>query len=132
MKFVITYLWLAFIATIANIGAQELAIRCFDGAHRVGWSVAFGTLVGLAIKYALDKRYIFGFRSRDAVHNGKTFILYALMGGITTGIFWGFEFTFDLAFQTRMMRYAGGVIGLTIGYLIKYQLDKRFVFNINQ
>jgi hypothetical protein len=26
------------------------------------------------------------------------------------------------------MRYLGGVIGLTIGYLAKYHLDKRFVF----
>ena len=26
------------------------------------------------------------------------------------------------------MRYLGGVIGLMIGYIIKYQLDKRYVF----
>jgi hypothetical protein len=26
------------------------------------------------------------------------------------------------------MRYIGGVLGLSIGYYIKYQLDKRFVF----
>jgi hypothetical protein len=26
------------------------------------------------------------------------------------------------------MRYLGGVIGLAIGYLTKYHLDKRFVF----
>jgi putative flippase GtrA len=27
------------------------------------------------------------------------------------------------------MRYTGAVIGLAIGYIIKYLLDKRFVFN---
>jgi len=26
------------------------------------------------------------------------------------------------------MRYLGGAIGLTLGYVIKYRLDKRFVF----
>jgi len=26
------------------------------------------------------------------------------------------------------MRYVGGVIGLAIGYYVKYQLDKRYVF----
>ena len=26
------------------------------------------------------------------------------------------------------MRYLGGVIGLAIGYLTKYHLDKRYVF----
>lgn len=26
------------------------------------------------------------------------------------------------------MRYLGGVLGLAIGYVIKYELDKRFVF----
>ena len=50
------------------------------------------------------------------------------MGLVTTAIFWGFEFTFDAIYQTKEMRYVGGVIGLAIGYYVKYQLDKRFVF----
>jgi putative flippase GtrA len=50
------------------------------------------------------------------------------MGVVTTAVFWGFEFGFDHLFGTREMRYAGGVIGLAIGYVAKYQLDKRFVF----
>ena len=43
-------------------------------------------------------------------------------------IFWGLEFGFNWVFHTKEMRYLGGIIGLAIGYLIKYQLDKRFVF----
>ena len=50
------------------------------------------------------------------------------MGLVTTVIFWGFEFGFDHLFETREMRYLGGIIGLAIGYYAKYQLDKRFVF----
>jgi len=50
------------------------------------------------------------------------------MGLATTLIFWGFEFSFHYFFETKEMRYLGGVIGLAIGYLTKYHLDKRFVF----
>ena len=51
------------------------------------------------------------------------------MGVVTTLIFWGFEFTFEYLFRTKFMRYLGAVIGLSIGYFIKYNLDRRFVFN---
>ena len=50
------------------------------------------------------------------------------MGVFTTLIFWSLEFGFTLLFQTKEMRYLGGIIGLAIGYFTKYQLDKRFVF----
>jgi hypothetical protein len=50
---------------------------------------------------------------------------------VTTAIFWGFEYGFWLAFETAQMRYAGGVTGLAIGYLAKYHLDKKFVFNVS-
>jgi hypothetical protein len=47
---------------------------------------------------------------------------------VTTAIFWGFEFGFDRLFQSKDMRYLGGLIGLAIGYWTKYRLDKRYVF----
>ena len=50
------------------------------------------------------------------------------MGVVTTVIFWGFEFAFDAIWNSMEMRYTGGVIGLAIGYYVKYQLDKRYVF----
>jgi hypothetical protein len=50
------------------------------------------------------------------------------MGIATTAIFWGFEFGFNHAFQSKEMRYLGGLIGLAIGYWTKYHLDKRYVF----
>jgi putative flippase GtrA len=43
---------------------------------------------------------------------------------ITTFVFWGFDYLFN----SIPMRYLGAVIGLSIGYIIKYQLDKKFVF----
>ncbi|MGZ0020260.1 GtrA family protein [Nitrosomonas sp. wSCUT-2] len=128
MKLAITYAILALIATAANIGAQDLVIRVYSGAFDVLLSVAIGTGVGLVVKYVLDKRYIFNFRARSVAHDGQVFTLYVLMGVATTLIFWGFEFGFHYLFGTKEMRYLGGVIGLAIGYLTKYHLDKRFVF----
>jgi putative flippase GtrA len=128
MKLAISYAAFAVFATAANIGAQDLVINAYTGAFDVLISVAVGTGFGLAVKYVLDKRYIFRFRARNALHDGQTFALYTLMGLATTVIFWGFEFGFHHLFQTKEMRYLGGVIGLAIGYLTKYYLDKRYVF----
>lgn len=129
MKLAITYAILALIATAANISTQDLVIRGYNGASSILISVTVGTSVGLVVKYLLDKRYIFRFRARNVVHDGQTFILYTLMGLATTVIFWGFEFGFHHLFETKEMRYLGGVIGLAIGYLTKYHLDKRYVFD---
>ena len=118
----------ALIATAANIGAQDIAIRTYSGAFDILASVVVGTGAGLVVKYILDKRYIFRFRARSVAHDTQTFALYTVMGLVTTVIFWGFEFGFHHIFETKEMRYLGGVIGLAIGYLTKYHLDKRFVF----
>lgn len=122
------YAFFALVATAANIGAQDLVVRAYAGALQVLAAVVVGTGVGLVVKYVLDKRYIFRYRTRNAAHDTKTFALYTVMGLVTTVIFWGFEFGFDHLFQTKEMRYVGGVIGLAIGYLAKYHLDKRYVF----
>jgi putative flippase GtrA len=87
-----------------------------------------GTAVGLVIKYILDKKYIFQFRAKNISHDSFTFFLYTVMGIFTTIIFWGFEYAFDYIYDTKEMRYLGGIIGLAIGYYVKYKLDKRFVF----
>lgn len=128
MKLAVVYAIIACIATAANIGAQELAVRSYHGALHIEASVLVGTAVGLVLKYMLDKIYIFRFRTRDAIHDAHTFALYTLMGVATTLIFWGFEFGFHQLFQTKEMRYLGGLIGLALGYWAKYHLDKRFVF----
>lgn len=128
MRLAFAYAIFALIATAVNIGAQDLVVRLYTGAFDILVSVAIGTGVGLMVKYVLDKRYIFRFRARNAVHDGQTFVLYTLMGLATTVIFWAFEFGFDRVFATKEMRYLGGVIGLAIGYVAKYQLDKRYVF----
>ena len=128
MKLALLYTLLALIAALANIGVQDLVTAVYQGPYFVPVAMVAGNGVGLLAKYTLDKRYIFGFRARDARHDGQTFALYTLMGLATTAIFWGFELGFHHAFGTREMRYLGAGIGLGLGYLIKYHLDRRFVF----
>lgn len=128
MKLVAAYTFFALIATVANIASQEFAILVYDGPFAIQASILLGTAVGLLAKYSLDKKYIFRFQARNAKHGIKVLVLYVLMGIATTVIFWGFEFGFHLFFVSREMRYVGGVIGLSIGYMTKYQLDKHYVF----
>lgn len=127
-RMAVNYAIFAIIATIANIGTQDLVVRTYGGAFNISISIIFGTGVGLVIKYILDKRYIFQFQTRSVSHDTKVFALYTVMGLITTLVFWAFEFAFDHIFKTKEMRYIGGAIGLAIGYITKYQLDKRYVF----
>lgn len=91
----------------------------------------WGTLAGLIVKYVLDKKYIFQFQTKDIKEDSIKFVLYSLMGIVTTLIFWGFELTFDAVFSFEQAKYAGAVFGLSIGYMTKYQLDKRYVFTID-
>jgi len=128
VKLAILYAILAGVATVANIGGQDLFLRFYEGVYAISASILFGTGLGLFVKYVLDKKYIFSFKAKNAAHDAKVFMLYMAMGVITTLIFWGVEFTFDHMFGSKLMRYLGGVLGLTIGYFIKYQLDKRYVF----
>jgi putative flippase GtrA len=127
-RLAINYAIFALIATVANIGAQDLVIRTYTGAFSILASVIVGTGVGLIVKYILDKHYIFRFHAHSIAHDTRTFALYTLMGLATTVVFWGFEFGFHHIFETKEMRYLGGIIGLAIGYLTKYHLDKRYVF----
>jgi putative flippase GtrA len=127
-RLAILYSVFAAIATAANIGSQALVIWVYQGLYAVPLSILVGTAVGLPIKYVLEKRHIFAFESDNLAHDGRLFVLYTVMGVFTTAIFWGVEYAFHRIFGTDVMRYLGGIIGLTLGYVIKYFLDKRFVF----
>jgi putative flippase GtrA len=128
MKIALIYTIFAVIATAANILSQDLSVTLYQGNYAILLSIMVGTAVGLVVKYVLDKKYIFKYQTTSIQHGSRTFYLYTLMGLATTVIFWGFEFGFQALFHSKEMRYLGGIIGLAIGYYVKYQLDKRFVF----
>ena len=124
----VLYTLFAAFSTVINIGAQMLSIWVYKGLYAVEISILVGTAAGLPLRYILEKRHIFAFESNNLAHDGRLFVLYSFMGVFTTAIFWGVEDAFQLIYQTDTMRYIGGVIGLAIGFYVKYQLDKKFVF----
>ena len=93
-------------------------------------AVVVGTAAGLVVKYILDKRWIFADRTTGVREHGRKFSLYTAMGLITTAIFWASETAFWLIWNTHEAREIGAVLGLAVGYVVKYQLDRRFVFNV--
>ncbi len=126
---VFRYAAFAAVATAANLGAQRLTLEATNHPSRLAAALVVGTGVGLVVKYLLDKRWIFGDRSSGARAHAKRFGGYTLMGVATTLIFWGMELGFWTVWKTDFMRELGAVLGLGIGYVVKYQLDKRFVFD---
>lgn len=128
IKLAILYTLFAVIATFCNILAQDVFSYIYSGTFYIFISIVIGTGVGLVIKYVLDKKYIFKYKTQGLKHDGQIFVIYTMMGIFTTVIFWGFEFGFHAMFGTKEMRYVGAVIGLMIGYICKYYLDKNFVF----
>ncbi len=125
---VLRYAAFCVVATVANLAAQRASLGVYEGRWSLAVAIGAGTLVGLAVKYALDKRWIFDDRETGLAQHGRKAFLYTLMGVFTTAIFWGSEAAFWLAYRTDAMREVGAVLGLTVGYVIKYRLDKRFVF----
>ena len=122
------YAAFAAIAIGVNLSAQALVIALYSAAYAVTLSMVVGTGAGLLVKYALDKRHIFAYETDNLAHDGQLFVLYSLMGVVTTALFWGVEWAFQWIFDSNAMRYLGGSIGLVVGYVIKYRLDKQFVF----
>jgi hypothetical protein len=49
---------------------------------------------------------------------------------VTTAIFWIFEAVAFFIVPTTAGLMVGGALGLTIGYVVKYHLDRRFVFQV--
>lgn len=125
---VTSYTLFALVSMAANLGSQKLSWWLYQGPYGIALSVCYGTGVGLVVKYALDKAWIFRYEHRNVAHGIQTFTRYVAMGLATTAIFWAFEFGAQALFHTEPARLTGGALGLALGYFAKYQLDKRFVF----
>ena len=124
----IKYTIFAAIATLFNLLFQYFSFLAYAGFGSLYVAMLLGTLVGLVAKYILDKKFIFYHTSTDKNDNTKKFALYSLTGVFTTIIFWGTEIAFDTLSQDPNAKYLGAFIGLSIGYIIKYFLDKKYVF----
>ena len=127
MNVAVRYVLFAVVATLANLAAQEAVVRLAPGAP-LALSIAAGTIVGFAVKYVLDKKWIFYDPFTSHRDEARKISLYGLFSVITTLVFWGFEVTFWTIWRTDVAKYAGAVLGLAIGYTAKYMLDQAFVF----
>jgi putative flippase GtrA len=125
---VLRYAAFAVVATVANLAAQRGVLAWGTSGATLALAIAVGTAVGLVVKYTLDKRWIFFDGEGGLRAHGRKFGLYTAMGVVTTAIFWGTETAFWLAWRTDLAREAGAVLGLAVGYTVKYELDRRFVF----
>lgn len=131
MLLVLKYSLFALIATIINLFTQFISLAIYSQDFSLYIAMFFGTITGLIAKYILDKKYIFYYVVKDKKEDSQKFILYSIMGVFTTLIFWGFEIGFDYIFDSEIAKYIGAIIGLSIGYITKYFLDKKFVFKGN-
>jgi putative flippase GtrA len=126
----IRYAACASAATSLNLAAQWLTFHLYPGIGDLAIGLSVGTIVGLVSKYLLDKFLVFddpSIRSRENLHK---FGYYCITGVATTAIFWSAETAFALVGRVEAIRYIGAVIGLSIGYFIKFHLDRRYVFRV--
>ncbi len=121
------YSLFAVLATLSNLGAQRFVFGIAGDGALIP-AILVGTAVGLILKYILDKRWIFYDLGTGVAAHGRKFTAYTAMGLVTTAIFWGMETGFWLFWRTDIMRELGAVLGLAIGYVVKFHLDRRFVF----
>lgn len=128
MNILIKYIAFAIFATLINLLFQKLSTLVYHGFLELYVAMLIGTLAGLIAKYILDKNFIFYSKPKNKIDDSKIFILYSFTGLFTTFIFWGAEILFDYVFATELARYIGAIVGLSIGYICKYHLDKKYVF----
>lgn len=128
----IKYSAFAAISTLVNLLFQYLSFMFYSGMGSLYVAMFLGTMTGLVAKYILDKKWIFYHTPKDRKDDAKKFILYSLMGVVTTIIFWGTEMVFYYFLPHSYAKYWGALIGLGIGYVIKYFLDKKYVFVIRE
>lgn len=122
------YTAFAVLAALLNFLAQSVSLAFLRGSWAFWSSVLVGTAVGFFAKYVLDKEFIFYDRRETALREANKLMLYGLTAVITTLIFWGSEWACWYIWHNSMTKYAGGTCGLTVGYILKYHLDKRFTF----
>ncbi|MFX1533327.1 MAG: GtrA family protein [Promethearchaeota archaeon] len=87
--------------------------------------LGLGTLVGFVFKFIVDKFIVFEEKKLELEETTRQVVKYFFFAIFTTMIFWGTETLFHILWNAYAL---GAVIGLAIGYTIKFVLDSKFVF----
>ena len=122
-KIFLYFLFALFTAPVNLIG-QHISLNYHENLF---FAVIVGSAAALVFKYVLDNNFVFD--GKQPI-NIKTFFIYAFVGACITPIFWIVEVIFLNIFGTVFMRDIGALLGLALAYFIKYEMDKRYVFNI--
>ena len=122
------YILFAILSTLVNLLSQFLTFVILDYTYETYIAIANGTIAGLLVKYLLDKYYIFNLNVKE-YSSSNTFVPYILTSILTTIIFWFTELWFINYIQILYTEYIGAIVGLSMGYTLKYFLDRDFVFN---
>jgi positive regulator of sigma E activity len=125
-KIFLKYFLFSFFSILINIVSQEITLYFYTN---IFISIINGTITGFIFKFYVDKKYIFS--GENTIFSMKELFLYASTAILTTIIFWSFELIFLYLFESKAFKIFGAVLGLSIGFLIKYQLDKKITFNSN-
>ena len=124
------YTAFALFSTALNLGTQQTVVVAL--ANRTSAvlpaSILCGTAVGFVSKYVLDKYFIFFDQSETVVDETRKVALYGAFSVLTTAIFWGSEVGAFYAFGTASAKYAGAILGLAAGYVLKFKLDQAYTF----
>jgi len=115
------------LATIGVLG-PAVEIRIFSFELWYFFALGAGTVAGFVFKFLADKFIVFGEKVVTAASKKTALqlVVYFLFAILTTAIFWGTETLFKLLWSDLYL--VGGVIGLAIGYSLKFVLDRKFVF----
>lgn len=124
----VRYALFAIIAGAVNLLTQGIVFGLAP-VQPLALSILAGTAAGFIVKYFLDKHWIFFDGYDSAAGEARKIVLYASFSVATTLIFWGFELAFLAIGGTARAKYTGAAIGLVIGNVTKYLLDRSFTFN---
>ena len=118
------YFLVALFTAPVNLIGQHISLNYHESLFL---AVIVGSAFALVFKYILDCTIVF---NRKNIINLKTFLTYAFIGACITPIVWIVEISFLNIFGTVFMRDIGALLGIALAYWIKYEMDKRYVFNI--
>ncbi|RPH00300.1 GtrA family protein [bacterium TMED221] len=128
MSIGLKYILFAILAMTVNIFFQYLSFLLIDHKYELYIAILNGTILGMILKYYLDKNFIFYYVKKE-FNNKNIFLLYIFTSIFTTIIFWAIELWFSYYVNITYSEYLGALVGLTLGYSLKYILDKHLVFN---
>ena len=123
----VKYIVFAILAMAANLMVQRAVFSLWPYSEPIAVALVVGTVIGLWVKYWLDVHWIFYAVRPD--FDAAQFVRYALTGVVTTLIFWGAEFGGWYWSRDHLIREIAAILGLSVGYYMKYRLDRRYVFS---